>query len=301
MKKRIFLSLSCIMLVLITGCGNKKEESVKKEETPSTNEVAYKDIYLEVLEDKRNYFNEGEEEITFSEYLKDYLERFSLTLSYAVLDMDKDGKDEMIVGIENTDEPYLILNYEDNIVYGYSITYRGMQNLKTDGTYQASGGADVNVVAYSNFNKFTRNETKLASSINGEYIVNNEITTLEEYNNFIKKFNEKENVSFTTYKSYEQTESTNINVGNYSLNYGTYYLELEDRTLAKDNSGTIILKQDDSCTFYEGMTDLNCVTYFVYSDEICFQVDGQDKYCFKVVENNKIGNSTGKTYIHSES
>lgn len=300
MKKIMFFSLLCMFLILITGCGSKKEDTVKQEET-SKDEITLKDIYLEVLEDKKNYINEGEEEITFSEYLKDYLELFDLTLTYAVLDMDKDGKEEMVIGIENTDEPYLILNYEDNVVYGYLVTYRGMQNLKTDGTYQASGGADVNVVAYSTFTKNTRNETELASFIDGEYIVNNETATLEEYNNFMKKFNEKDNVSFTTYKSFEKIENTNISVGNYSLDYGTYYLELEDGSLAKDNSGTIILNQDDTCTFYEGMTDLNCATYYVYSDEICFQITGKDKYCFKVEESNKIGNSASNTYIHSES
>lgn len=299
MKKRLFLILFCLVLVLITGCGSK-EKNVEKEETPSKNEVSLKYIYLEVLEDKRNYINEGEEEITFSEYLKDYLNRFAVTLSYAVLDMDKDGKEEMVVSIENSDEPYLILNYEDNVIYGYSIPYRGMQNLKIDGTYQVSKETDINVVAYSTFDKVTRNETELASAINGEYTVNNETVTLEEYNNFMKKYNEKDNVSFTSYKSYEQTESTNISIGNYSLAYGTYYLALDDGTLVKDNSGTIILNQDDTCTFYEGMTDLNCATYFVYSDEICFQVDGKNNYCFKVEESNKIGNGASNTYIYSE-
>jgi hypothetical protein len=53
----------------------------------------------------------------------------------AIIDMDKDGIDEMIV-VNN--EKKVILHYENDIVYGFDFSYNAMQTLYTDGSFSWS-------------------------------------------------------------------------------------------------------------------------------------------------------------------
>jgi len=79
----------------------------------------------------------------FNEYLNKFyfIEDVDYTLEveyFTMLDMDGDGIPEIILSIGPIEER-LILHYENSITYGYHSGYRGMKNIKKDGTFDWSG------------------------------------------------------------------------------------------------------------------------------------------------------------------
>lgn len=68
--------------------------------------------------------------------------------AFSLVDMDGDGVPELLLWITTGDqEPetgydwgYEILKYQEGTVYGYSIWYRGLRELKEDGSFWFSGG-----------------------------------------------------------------------------------------------------------------------------------------------------------------
>lgn len=59
---------------------------------------------------------------------------------FAVLDLDGDGMREVVVEITEPDG-FIILTYRDGVVYGAEVPYRGLLELKDDGTFSYSNGA----------------------------------------------------------------------------------------------------------------------------------------------------------------
>lgn len=255
MKKKI-LFLTIIMMLIVslfalTGCSNTIEESKNelienKEEiidnnkkdskeaeqentkTSEENKETEKDIYFEVLEGKRNYISELNTQVTF--------DASSKSIKYAILDMDEDEKDEMVIQIDGED--YLILNLEDDIIYGFEVVLRGLLNLKTDGSYMASGGAASNGILKSSFSKNKRIETVLAQSDIYEtnpYMINNKVVTESEVNKYFEEFNKKENIAFTAYeKGSTNKEATSEN--DTSFKEGTFSYKV---TTDAENNGSI--------------------------------------------------------------
>ena len=255
MKKKILFITIIMMLVAslftLTGCSNNIEESKNelienKEETIDNNKQdseedeqenakasednreTKKDIYFEVLEGKRNYISELNTQVTF--------DASSKSIKYAILDMDEDEKDEMVIQID--EEDYLILNLEDDVVYGFEVVLRGLLNLKTDGSYMASGGAASNGILKSSFSKNKRIETVLAQSDINEanpYMINNKVVTESEVNKYFEEFNKKENVAFTTYEK-GSTNQKATSENDTSFKEGTFSYKV---TTGAENDGSI--------------------------------------------------------------
>ena len=67
---------------------------------------------------------------------------YSRIYEYAVVDLDRDGNDEVVLNIIATAGDAggkLILHQIDNKVYGYKTDYKRLQSLKKDGTYEFQG------------------------------------------------------------------------------------------------------------------------------------------------------------------
>ena len=63
---------------------------------------------------------------------------------FAVMDLDNDGQNEIILWIQInsiSDYGFEILRYQEGAVYGYTLQYREFMDLKTDGTFIFSDGA----------------------------------------------------------------------------------------------------------------------------------------------------------------
>ena len=82
-----------------------------------------------------------------SSYCAEESERlgFSVEITrYALLDMDGDSISECVVDFrfgENEQVMCLVLKYENGTIYATGFYYRQMYQLKSDGTFGASGGA----------------------------------------------------------------------------------------------------------------------------------------------------------------
>ena len=69
---------------------------------------------------------------------------------FTVLDMDGDGVTEVVVELTEW-EAFVVLNSGGDTVYGSEIVYRGLLDLKDDGTFTYSSGAMDNGVAVLSF------------------------------------------------------------------------------------------------------------------------------------------------------
>ena len=137
MKKRIIQIgiIGIATICLLTGCegGKKTEEKqniqnntiinnqnksenkttdVKEEQNSKNNinnmsenntekDVNLKDIFLEVLDNKRNYKNEANKTVNIQSYLNQFDKKDTVKISYTMLDIDSNGDDELIALFEN--------------------------------------------------------------------------------------------------------------------------------------------------------------------------------------------------------
>lgn len=91
--------------------------------------------YLRVIKNEKPFLFMGEEVLIDnykSPYLQEYLNQCD-NVQYAVLDMDGDGKEEVLISGWTSD--MLVLHEENGNIYGFDFTFRGMYNVKTDGSY----------------------------------------------------------------------------------------------------------------------------------------------------------------------
>lgn len=77
-----------------------------------------------------------------SEFMHFTFENYLIPTSFCAVDMDQDGTNEIIVGIDtNVDGFRLVLHYEYGTVYGYPFGFRGLTAVSTDGLVTGSSSA----------------------------------------------------------------------------------------------------------------------------------------------------------------
>lgn len=201
-------------LFLLSGCGednsedkeNKKNKARKTEQNVNIEqskdvdkEQSEDDLYFKVLNNEVKYINESNEEMLFSEYMKAY-EGAKTKVEYSLFDLDNDSENEMVILIESYDAFYLILNIEDGTVYGFDDVIRGMLNIKTDGTYIATGGATVSAILKCKFDKNKRITETLAEADDGIYEVNGKSADNAEFLQYLEEFKNKKDIEYTTFR-----------------------------------------------------------------------------------------------------
>lgn len=77
-----------------------------------------------------------------TEFMQFTFENYLMPTSFSVVDMDQDGTNEIIVGIDTDINGFrLVLRYEYGTVYGYPFVFRGMSMLSSDGITLGSSSA----------------------------------------------------------------------------------------------------------------------------------------------------------------
>lgn len=228
MKNKILkfgILLLILLLSLVTFCGCGDDDSSDDEEENIENISNLKnhtekqivenknedDLYFKVLNNKLSYVNENNEKTLFSEYMKNFEGNTKTTVKYTLLDLDEDSKKEMVIWVETFDGFYLILNNESGTIYGFEDVLRGMLQIKEDGTYSASGGAQSNAILKCKFNKTERIVETLAEEDYGKYAINGKDVDNSEYSNYLEEFKNKKDVEFVTYIENYDFTSTNSN------------------------------------------------------------------------------------------
>lgn len=127
---------------------------------------------------------------------------------FAVMDLDNDGQDEIILWIQIngiSDYGFEILRYQEGAVYGYTLQYREFMDLKTDGTFIFSdGAADLGIgkLSFSGngyvIDKLYYSESQYNSNneLEVQYIANGTLYSEEEFNNDMSHQGEKSNVKW---------------------------------------------------------------------------------------------------------
>ena len=106
-----------------------------------------------VLLERRDFYygSSTDRTLLLSDYLA-LMSRPEIEMSFdcwALCDLDQDGTPEVILNKVYGDNAYvgrLILHYQDGRVYGYDLTYRQLDYLKTDGSFEYNDSAfDVGI------------------------------------------------------------------------------------------------------------------------------------------------------------
>lgn len=193
MKKKTILGLICCLAVLLAvGCG--------KEEKDKTSDKSDKELYIEVIDNKQNYITEDNKEKSVNDYLTDENITDGYSVEYALIDLDNDNKDEMIVLFGANDGYYLILKNEDGKIYGFERDYRSMVTIKEDGTMLATNSASSSEIYKVSFDKNKMENISLAVQDGNTYKLDGKTATKKEVEKYYDEFNAKKDVEFTEYK-----------------------------------------------------------------------------------------------------
>ncbi len=223
MKSKIISILLVLLLTsLSAGCsGNKNSTSNSTASDTSTptntsssgsenakTQISSDNLALEaykaVLQNKAEFFSTDNKKKI---YLNDFLtnkELYGTTFKvarFSMLDMDGDKVPETVLELSVGDEPefYEVLHSIDGAVYGYLVVYRGLEDLKEDGTFRFSNGAADNGFGkmkfdYNNYkteilgcSKSSQGDTSLTIS----YFINNKPVTKESFDSFTKEQSRK--------------------------------------------------------------------------------------------------------------
>lgn len=124
--------------------------------------------------------------------------------SFAVLDVDGDGKLDVVLNVTVNGEAlgYLVLTSADEVICAYGFYYRAMIGLKEDGSFSFSSSAVESGVAtfYKDENRDAQYnelaESKLDENENVVYFVNGEAADEDAFTAVINAQNEKADVTF---------------------------------------------------------------------------------------------------------
>jgi len=124
--------------------------------------------------------------------------------SFAVLDVDGDGKLDVVLNVTVNGEAlgYLVLTSADEVICAYGCYYRAMIGLKEDGSFSFSSSAAESGVAtfYKDENRDAQYnvlaESKLDENENVVYFVNGEAADEDAFTAVINAQNEKADATF---------------------------------------------------------------------------------------------------------
>lgn len=163
------------------------------------------ETYKEVLQNKIEFFSaDNNKKLYLNDFLKNkgiYDTIFNVT-NFTVLDME--GDKIVVLELSVGDDPkfYEVLHYMNDTVYGYLIVYRGLVELKVDGTFIYSNGAADNGIGKLKFNKDVYEPDILGYSKSNQgndnlilsYSIHNKPVTKESYDSFVDEQLEKKDV-----------------------------------------------------------------------------------------------------------
>lgn len=220
-----FTMLFCLIILSIIGCSNKNTISKFENESGSLKnavetgrtkcEMTNK-IIAEVFENKERLYDiESQKYIYLREYIStNYMncddngkyeyyydnksqDENQKILRWCELDMDSDGEEELLV--EYSSSNILVLHNEEGIVYGYAFPFRGMNSIKTDGSFKGSDSVATTYIGKIKFvgRECFYEEICVKDELNENqpiYRIEGQSSTKEEANSYIEEQVKKENI-----------------------------------------------------------------------------------------------------------
>ena len=196
MKKHLQCGLTAALTLalLLTACGQKEADA---NDTPPDAQAAslYEDFFTGDVTVTANLINAGVDGSDMD---------WTIT-RFALLDLDGDGADELVLNIDfSGEEEYVILTCYDGAVYANQIVYRGFLSPKADGTFEWSNGAFDNgasracfengVLVYEDFASMSE-----GSDGNAVYTLNGESIDEAAYSAFLDEQAAKDDLAWTEF------------------------------------------------------------------------------------------------------
>ena len=170
------------------------------------------EAYRAVLQNEKKFYSINSsylspdiEDFYYLQDFGDYIdsEYFQVT-KFTILDMD--GNDAPVIVLETLPlGNILILRYYNNIVYAYSFPFRGIKQIKKDGTFNWSSGAADNGYDKLQFLNSTYESKRLAYSesrydsernLYALFYINNEEVTEDRFFAFVQEQEQKEDADW---------------------------------------------------------------------------------------------------------
>jgi len=191
-------------------------------EAPAANHSVL-DAYKAVLLNNAEFFSiDNQRKLTLDDFLTNqelYGVVFKVT-RFTVLDLDGDKAPEVVLEltVANNPEFYEVLHDVNGTVYGYNLVYRGLEALKTDGTFLYSNGAADNGYGKLSF-QADAYETEILgytessqsnTGITIAYFIDNKSVTEEAYQSFSQEQDGKDDVVW--YEFSQENVETQLSV-----------------------------------------------------------------------------------------
>lgn len=177
-----------------------------------TNPVASNntEMLMDVLYNKKIFISESGEAFYFVEY-KPYGSLEVIPDKYALVDLDGDSNDELVVYITAEVGDYMVFHVYNNKVYGFVFGGRSLMSLKEDGSFVQSGGAGINVYACLKFekNKYSITELAYKDDYAQQFRINGVATTAEKAEAYVVGFYNKPDVVWMKYENASNTPEPN--------------------------------------------------------------------------------------------
>ncbi len=205
------LTAAFTLALLLTACGQKSDDA---DDTPPNAQAGnlYEDFFTGDVTVTANLINAGVAPVTASFRAPDVYAAKGVDGSdtdwtidrFALLDMDGNGAEELILAItQSGSEEYVILTC-DYDVYANQVVYRGFLSPKADGTFEWSNGAFDNGAARARFENGVLVYDDFAAMLGGSdgsvvYTLNGESVDETAYSAFLAEQSAKEDLAWTRF------------------------------------------------------------------------------------------------------
>lgn len=201
-----FVLLSLLIIALFTGCNFDKTADRTNTSPPDVaqwSEVSLNKKCQNVLDNKDLLYDvDTNEEM----YISKFLDNRELTMSkYSIVDLNGDSSPEVVGWLSRGANDYwgfLVLHYENDMVYAYELAYRAFNELKSDGTFSFSSSVSDHGIGKIEFlsgtykvNKIAYSETEYGTQKVSYYVDNNSVSK-KDFESYISKQSEKRDVEW---------------------------------------------------------------------------------------------------------
>lgn len=310
-RKLTIITIILVTVFFIYGCFKCIKISKIVEESPDTPTkiMSSEEIISQVLRGEKEFINsDGTEILLDNLVIEDSPAKVN---SYTYADIDGDSENELIAITDSYYGYYLVLDIDNNIIYGYDIKFNDMQYINQKGIV-FNKTDDSQVYLNYKFNKSKYTKVELASFNSDLYKINGEEVVIDDFNKYSDDF---ASVGLVKYKSlndnwmerklnsdFSITASKVFNVSsndssfcfvtdNEFENFKTEYLEDKFSIYYHDsngNSGKCVIKRagDEFDKFNDILNDNKSLCLF----------DEDSQYIALLVNNDRLDSASDNNY-----
>lgn len=148
-KSAIFIVIICLLTLSVCQQTNSTNKNSNTEEQHT--------VLLDVMNNEKAFIAENGSEMLFRNYkILGVAKDISIEAAeYTFIDLDGDGVDELAIKCTTDYGLYIILHLDNDTedIFGYSLGSRSFIDVKTDGTFMRSSGANINSISKMSFDK----------------------------------------------------------------------------------------------------------------------------------------------------